>query len=172
MSREFAAVLVVIGPLREVIAVGQRGECALERQDLQPVARKLELSDDLRPQQAHDVGEHREAKAWEHFLAHRRAADALAAFEDQHFASCAREIGGTGEAVMAAADNDRVVALHARLRDGSKNGFFTTWAAARLRRCSTVTSISSAVPGAAQRAGTCARAMYFLRSGDHPPLVQ
>ena len=45
--------LVMIGPLREVVArsvtLGERRKRALERQDVQPVARELELPDDLRP---------------------------------------------------------------------------------------------------------------------------
>src|SRR5437868_7032726 len=172
MACELAAVLVVIGPLREVITIHKRGERAFKRQDLQPVLRQLELADDLGPQQAHDIGKDREAEAREHFLAHRRAADALAPLEYKNLAPRAREIGGAGETVVAAADDDGVVALHALFRGGSKNGFFTTRAAVRLRRCSTVISISRAVPGAVQRVGTCASAMYFFSSGDHAPLVQ
>ena len=131
--------------------------------------RQLELADDLRPQQAHDVGEDREAEAREHLLAPGRAADALAALEHQHLAPGTREVRGASEAVVSAADDDGVVSLHAS--HFSKNGFLTTRAAARLRRCSTVISISSAVSSANHGARRCASAMYFLRSGDQPPLV-
>ena len=139
---------------------------------MQAVPREVEVADDLRPQQAHDVREHREREAGEDLLAHRRPADPLAALEDDDALAGTREVRGRDEAVVAAADDDRVVArAHARFRSGSKKGFLTTRAAARLRRCSTVTSISSAVPGAAQRERRCASAMYALRSGDQTPLV-
>ena len=74
---------------------------------------------------------------------------------------------------LTAADDDRVVGggAHARLRSGLKNGVAETCAAACLRRCSTVTSIATRVPGAAYAASTCARARYRLRSGDQQPLV-
>ncbi len=61
------------------------------------------------PQQAHDVREHREREAGEDLLAHRRAADALAPLEHDDALAGAREIGGADEAVVAAADDDRVV---------------------------------------------------------------
>src|SRR5258706_11494606 len=124
MPGELAPVLVVVRPLREVVAVVERRQRALERQDLQPVARELELADDLRAQQAYHVREDGEAKAGEHFLAHRRAAHALATLEDQHLAPGASELRSTGEPVVAAADNDGVVSLPAFFLGGSKNGFF------------------------------------------------
>src|SRR5437764_4598838 len=171
MARELAAILVVIGPLHEVVIVRQWCERALERQDVQAVARELELADDFRAQQTHNVGKDREAETREHFFAHRRAADALAPLEHQNLATGAREIGGTGEAIVPAADDDGIVGLHALFRGGSKNGFLTTRPLARLRRCSTVISISSAVPSSCRGERTWASAMYFLRSGDQPPLV-
>src|SRR5947207_5180557 len=133
--------------------------------------RQLELADDLRPQQADDIGEDREAEAREHLLAPGRAADTLAALQHQHLAPGAREVRGASEAIVSAANDDDVVRLHAFFRGGSKNGFLTTRAAARLRRCSTVISISSGVSSANHGARRCASAMYFLRSGDQPPLV-
>src|SRR5436190_752789 len=175
MPGELAPVLVVVRPLREIGAahwsIEERRQRAFERQDLQPVARELELADDLRAQQAHHVREDGEAKAGEYFLAHRRAAYALATLEHQHLAASAREVGGTGEPVVAAADDNDVVGLHAFFLCGSKKGFLATRALARLRRCSTVTSISSDVPCANHGARRCASAMYFFSNGDQPPLV-
>ena len=46
MARELAAVLVVITPLREIVAVRQRRQRALERQDVQPVPREIEIAND------------------------------------------------------------------------------------------------------------------------------
>src|SRR4051812_40719704 len=141
MPGELAPVLVVVRPLREIGAthwsIEERRERALERQDLQPVARELELADDLRAQQAHHVGEDGEAKAGKHFFAHRRAAHLFTTLEYQHLAADSREIRRTREPIVAAADDDGVVGLHALFLGGSKNGFLTTMAAARFRRCST-----------------------------------
>src|SRR5258707_4579959 len=138
MPGELAPVLVVVRPLREVGAahwsIEERRQRAFERQDLQPVARELYLADDLRAQKAHHVREDGEAKAGKHFVAHRRAAHALATLEHQHLAPGSREIRSTGEPVVTAADDDGVVGLHAFFLGGSKNGFLTTRALARLRR--------------------------------------
>ncbi len=172
VTGELAPVLVVIVPLGEVVAVGERRQRRFERQDVQAVARQVELADDLGSQQAHHVREHREAKAGKDFFAHGCPADALATLEHQHSLSRAGKIGRADQSVVPAADHDRVVArAHARLRSGSKNGRGTTCALARLRRCSTVTSSSICVPDAAQRDWRCASAMYRLSSGDQPPLV-
>ena len=48
-------------------------------------------------------------KPGKHLLGHRRAADALAPLEHQHPLARAREIGRAHQAVVAAADDDRVV---------------------------------------------------------------
>jgi hypothetical protein len=111
MARDAATVAVVIAPLRQVIAVLERRERALQRQDVQAVAREVEVADDLRPQQAHHVGEHREGEAREHLLARGRAAHALATLEHEHALSGAREIGRGHEAVVAPADHQGVVEL-------------------------------------------------------------
>src|SRR5438105_4642524 len=126
---------------------------------MQAVTRQVQVADDLRPQQAHHVGEHRETETREDLLAHRRAADALAALDDQNALAGAREIGSAHQAVVAAADDDDFVLVHTRFRSGSKKGFFTTCTAARLRWCSTVISMSRAVPGFAHAARRCASAI-------------
>src|SRR3954468_4149296 len=143
MVRELRTVLVVVGPLHEPIVMGQRGERTFERQALPAGPTQLQPAAYLRSQQAHHVGKDREAKAGEHLLAESRTADALSAFQHQHFLARAREIRRARETVVPAADDDDVVLIHARFLGGSKNGFFTTVMAARLRRCSTVISISS-----------------------------
>src|SRR5438045_504066 len=81
-----------------------------------------------------------------------------------------RQVRRGDETVVSAAYDDRVVILlHALFLGGSKKGSFTIFAAARLRRCSTVISNSTSVPSA--MFSTCASAMYFLRMGDQQPDV-
>ena len=115
VAAQLAARLVGIGPGAEVVAVVERRDGALERQDLEPVPRQVEVADDLGPQQAHDVGEHRELEAREDLLGHRGAADQRAPLEHQRLAARARQVGRGDQAVVAAADDDRVVAARSCL---------------------------------------------------------
>ena len=101
---------------RPAHALGDRRERAVEGQDVEAVAGQVELADDLRPEQRHDVREDREAEAREDLLGHRRAPEHVPALEHDRLQPRAREIGGAHQAVVAAADHDRVVALgHAGL---------------------------------------------------------
>src|SRR5690606_11369418 len=95
-----------------------------QRQDLESVARQLEIADDLRTQQAHDIREHREPEPWKDFLRHGSTANQRTPFEDKRPATGAREVRSRNEPVVPAANDDDVVAIrvHARFRGGSKNG--------------------------------------------------
>ena len=73
------------------------------------MARQVELADDLRPQQRHDVRADRELEAGEDLLGDRGAAEHVPALEHEHLAARARQVGGAGQPVVAAADDDRVV---------------------------------------------------------------
>jgi hypothetical protein len=172
MARQLAAALVGIGPRTQVVAVVEGRDRALERKDLEPVSRQVEIADDLGAEQAHHVGKDRELEAGEDFLGDRGAADDRALLENQHFAARAREVRGGDQPVVAAADDDGVVAggAHAFFRSGSKNGSFRTTAAAWRRSCSTVISMWTLVPGSKCGARMCASARYSLSSGDQQPL--
>ena len=109
---------MVVDPPEEVATAGgrpvagaERGERAVEGQDVEAMPRQLELADDLRAEQRHDVREDRESEAREDLLGDRRAAEDVALFEDQGLHPGPGEIRGADEAVVAAADDDRVVAL-------------------------------------------------------------
>ena len=71
--------------------------------------RQLEVADDLGAEQAHDIAEDREAEAREELLGDRRAAEHVALLEDEGPQAGAGEVGRAHEAVVAAADDDRVV---------------------------------------------------------------
>ena len=102
-------VLVIVGP-PQVVAIRHRRERAVERQNLEAVPAELQLLDDLGTQERHDVRAHRELEAVEHFLGHGGAAQHVTAFEDQDLAARPRQVGGGRQPVVAAADDDRVIA--------------------------------------------------------------
>ena len=76
-----------------------------------PCFGELELADDLGPQQAHDVARDAEPEAREDLLGDRGAAEDVALLEDERAQAGPGEVGGADEAVVAAADDHRVVAL-------------------------------------------------------------
>ena len=174
-ARDLLTRAVGVGPAAQGVAVRQRRERALERQDLQPVARQLEFADDPGPQQADDVGADRVGEAGVELLADRGPAQHGAALEHHHPAAGPRQVGRADEPVVPAAHHDRVdrplFRHQLRFRSGSKKGRGTTRAPMRRRSCSTVASMASPLPGAAQAASTVARARYFFRVGEKARLV-
>src|SRR5262249_46384901 len=142
---QLCTTLVGVAPGAEVVAVIERRDGALERQDLQTVAREIQVANDLRPQQTHDVGKHGELEAGKDLLRDRRAADERSAFEDERLASGTRQVCRGNQSIVTAADDDRIVFhRHAFFLGGSKNGSLRTVAATALRRCSMVSSMSTA----------------------------
>ena len=107
---DLAARQVVVVPGGEVVAVVQRRDGARQRQDLEAVPRQFEVADDLGPQQADHVRELGEAVAREDLLGDRGAADDVAPLEHHDLLARAREVGAGDQAVVARADDDRVVA--------------------------------------------------------------
>ena len=102
---------VVPTALRRAVAGMQRGEGPVERQDVEAVLRELEVADDLGPQERHDVREHAEAEAREELLGDSGASEDGPLFEHERLQAGAREVRRAHETVVAAADDDRVVAL-------------------------------------------------------------
>ena len=108
---------VVVDPPEVVVhpPPSERGQGAVERQDVEAVLRQLELADDLRAEQADDVAGDAEPEAREDLLGDRRAAEDVALLEDDRPQAGAGEVGGADEAVVATADDDRVVASRPRV---------------------------------------------------------
>src|SRR5206468_1241653 len=75
------------------------------------VFRKLELADDLGPQQRHDVGEDREAEPGDDLIREGRAAEDVTTLEHQDLEPGSGEVRRVHQPVVAAADHDRVVPL-------------------------------------------------------------
>src|SRR5262245_46865872 len=112
MPQNLAARAAVIVHPPQIVAVGHRCEGAVERQNLESMARQLKVPDDLRPEQRNDVGTDRDVKSWEHLFGHGGPAEHMASLEDQDTTSCPREIRGMHEAVVAATNHDGVVGAH------------------------------------------------------------
>jgi hypothetical protein len=115
----------VVGPPREDAPVFEdRLEARLARHHPQAVAAEVEVADDLGPEHRGDVGRRRRAASRRDLLGDARAADDLAALEDDRAEPGAREIGGGNEPVVPAADDDRIVLVCAqsllRRRRGSR----------------------------------------------------
>ena len=102
---------VVAAALGRARRPAERRERPVERQDVEAVARQLELADDLGPEQRDDVREDREPEAREELLGDRGAAEDVALLEDERLQPGPGQVGGADEPVVAAADDDRVVAL-------------------------------------------------------------
>ena len=109
MTRDLAARLRVIVHAPEVVAVRHRRERAVERQDFEAVSRQIEVADDLRPQQRHDVRADRELEAGKDFFGDGGAAEHVAPLEHEDLPARAREVGGGGQPVVASADDDGVI---------------------------------------------------------------
>ena len=99
---------VVVDPPQVVVL--ERRERAVEGQDVEAVLRQVELADDLGPEQADDVAGDAEPEAREDLLGHRGPAEQMALLEDDGLQPGPGQVGGADEAVVAAADDDRVVA--------------------------------------------------------------
>ena len=154
VPRELATRLVGVAPAGEIVAVVERRDRALERQDLQAVPRQFEIADDLRPQQAHDVREHRELEARERSLrvtaapptSGRRSSTSTFLPARARYAAHTRPLWPPPMMIASYRWALRCMLMPSSAR-GSKNGSLRTTALARLRWCSTVTSISTGVPG-------------------------
>jgi hypothetical protein len=114
VAGNFAMRLAVIVHAPQMVAVRHGGESAVERQNFKSVAGKLEVENDLGPQQRDDIRANGKLEAGKDFFRASRAAEDVAPLEDEHSLSRFRQIGGVGEAVVASANNDYVVLRTAR----------------------------------------------------------
>ena len=100
-----------IGPPAQDPPILQRqGQDRIAGDHPQAMRAEIEVADDRRHQHAGDVGRKGHAMARDHLLGDAGAAKDFASLEHEHRTASAREIGGGGQPVMAAADNDCVVA--------------------------------------------------------------
>src|SRR5215510_10387216 len=109
MTSNFQPCLRMVVDTPKVIAVRHRRECAVERKDLEAMARQIEFADDFGPQQGNYVGTNREFESGKNFFSDCRPAEHMATLQHEHALSRAREIGCVDQSVVAAADDDTVV---------------------------------------------------------------
>ena len=118
MAAQRFARAVVVAVIDDPLALRIGRGVDVVRDDLQPVARQVEEAENLRPQQRADVGAGRIGEAGILLFRHGGAADLLAPLQHQHLQlvlavllAALGEIGRAGQAVVAAADDDRVIGL-------------------------------------------------------------
>ena len=153
-------VLAVVVAEQQVVAVTGRVERRRHHQRQEPVLDQVELVDDLRPEQAQRVGERRELEPGHQLLGDRRAADEVALLEDQGAQPRLGEVAGVDQAVVAAADDDRVVRRAGQLVAHGSSGVFLAGLKREASRswcrapscCAWLMAISrcTSVPGAAR----------------------
>ncbi len=108
----FAMGQFLVGPHHQIAAVGKRRERRrAARQHLEAVLLQFQVADDLRPQQAVDVGGRGDLEAGPDFFGDAAAADDFAAFQHQGFIALLGQIRRRDEAVVPGADDDGVVRL-------------------------------------------------------------
>src|SRR5205807_3627927 len=81
----------------QIIAAGHRRERAIKRENFQAMTRKVEITNDLRPQQRDNVGTDGEFESRKDFFRNRSSAQDMPALEHEHFSARAREICGMRE---------------------------------------------------------------------------
>ncbi len=75
------------------------------------MAREIEFADDFGAKERDHVRTFGKKKAGDDFFGNRRAAEDVAAFENDDLLACFGEIRGVDQAVVATADDDNVVVL-------------------------------------------------------------
>jgi len=107
---KFSHGAIALSPLRDHLPIGERHlNRGIARHHAKPVRQKIEIADNFRPQHAGNVRSGRDAAGGGNLLGDAAAADDRPAFEDECGHSGARQIGGRGESIMAAANHNRVV---------------------------------------------------------------
>src|SRR6266850_8039833 len=115
MTSDLAPGLRMIIHPPEVITIGHRSESAVQGQNLQPMSRKIKLTNDLGPQQRNHIGTNGELEPGKNFVSDSGSTQHMTALEHQHLLTRTREIGSVHQSVVATADNDDVVFAHSIL---------------------------------------------------------
>lgn len=111
MALDFAARFGVIVDAPEVIAVGHRRESAVERQNFEAMAWKIEVANNFRAKKRDDIRKNRKFEARDDFFGDCGTAQNVAAFENKDFFPCLGEVSRIHEAVVASTDDNYVVTL-------------------------------------------------------------
>ena len=109
VARNLAVRLAMIVHAPQVVAAGHGRERTVEWKNLQAMAGKIEVANNLRPQQRDHVGADRKLEPLNDLFRASRSPEHVATLEHQHFLAGAREISGIDQPVVASADDDGVV---------------------------------------------------------------
>ena len=99
--------MIIYAP--QIITARHGRERAIKRKNFQTMARKIEVANDLRPQQRNHVRANGKLESRQNFLGDRRTTEHMPALEHEHFLPCARKIRGMREPVVPSADHDCIV---------------------------------------------------------------
>jgi hypothetical protein len=110
-ARELGLRLLHVIAEEDVVIIPQGTEQVIRRQHREPVRGQLQVADDARVQEAHDVGEARGTEARHELLRHRRAAEDLAPLEHQHPKARLCKICPAHQSVVAGPDHDDIVCI-------------------------------------------------------------
>jgi hypothetical protein len=100
-------------PGEKIAAIGERREKRrILRIDLVAEAIQFQLGDHTLAQQARKIGGGRDTIAGPDLLGHGASAHQVATFEHQHGEAPPRKIGGRGQSIVPAADDDGVVSMY------------------------------------------------------------
>src|SRR3989442_722765 len=111
MARNLAACFGMVVDAPEIITGRHRCECAIERQDLEAMTRQIEFSHNLGSQQGNDVRTDVNPGTRQDFFGDRSSAKHVPALKHKDFLPSLRQVCGTHQSVMSAADDDDVVFL-------------------------------------------------------------
>src|SRR5882757_4937151 len=109
MTGDLAMCLAMIVHTPQVIAVWHGCEGAVQWENFQAVTRQVEIANDFRTQERHDVRADGELESGKNFFGAGRSPEDVAALEHQNFSTCLGQIGGSSQAVVASANDDYVV---------------------------------------------------------------
>ena len=110
-ARELFLRLLHVIAEEDVVIASERTEQVIGRKHREAVGGQLEVADDARVQQAHDVGEARGPEARHELLRDGRAPEDLAPLEHQHLQARLRKVGPAHESVVAGPDHDDIVCI-------------------------------------------------------------
>ena len=114
---------LVIPVAAQVVAVAHERDAAAVGGDLQPVTGQVQGLEDLRPQQAANIGTIGVDPVLVQFPADRRAADVVVLFQHHHFQAGLGQKSGVGQAIVACPDDNGVVAVQDNRSPGTQRIF-------------------------------------------------
>src|SRR5437762_6974757 len=109
MAGYFLKCFRVVVHAPEVIAIRHWRECSIQWKHFHAVTAEFEVTDDLGPQQRHDVRGDGILESRKYLFRDRSTAENVALLEHEHLLACPREVCRTDQTVVAPTDDDDVI---------------------------------------------------------------